>query len=122
MSIFIKGMDMPENCGKCRFAGVCVVHSVEEWPDLESIMFNEVIGVEGKRDPDCPLVEVPAHGRLVDADAFSEEMKKRQDAALEWRDDAKDEMTAARADAVLSFLCEVKLTLDKLPTVIPEEP
>lgn len=66
-------------------------------------------------------VEIPEHGRLVDADAFSDEMKERQDAAMEWKEEAKDSETAARADAVLSFLSEVKLTLDKLPTVIPEE-
>lgn len=66
-------------------------------------------------------VEVPEHGRLVDADAFSAEMRERQDAARKWKEEAKNSETAARADAVLSFLCEVKLTLDKLPTVIPKE-
>lgn len=65
--------------------------------------------------------QVPAHGRLVDCDAFSAEMKERQNEAGKWLRDAKDHDTAVRADAVLSFLCEVKLTLDKLPTVIPEE-
>ena len=63
--LLIKGMDMPKNCGECRFAGVCGVHSYDEWPDLESIYLNEVIGVDGVRDEDCPLVEIHAHGRLI---------------------------------------------------------
>ena len=55
--------------------------------------------------------------RYIDADALASEMKKRQDAATEWLKEAKDENAYARADAILSFLCEVKLTLDKQPTV-----
>ena len=103
MGIYIPSLDMPKRCVECWLL-VCACRG------------------EHKDRPDwCPLVEVPAHGRLVDADAFSAEMKKRQDAAREWKKEAKDSETAARADAVLSFLCEVKLTLDKLPTVIPKE-
>lgn len=65
MGIYIKDMAMPKSCRDCRFLdgeadtdyGVCA------W-----------CTVDGKaRDTytrqDCPLVEVPAHGRLVDADA-----------------------------------------------------
>lgn len=55
--------------------------------------------------------------RLIDADAFASEMKRRQDAAGKWLREAKDHETATRADAVLSFIYEVKLTLDKMPIV-----
>lgn len=55
--------------------------------------------------------------RLIDADAFAAEMKKRQDEAEKWLREAKDKETAIRADAVLSFLCEVKLTLEKATAV-----
>ena len=64
---------------------------------------------------------VQPHGRLIDADAFAADMKKRQEAAGKWLREAKDRETAVRADAVLSFLCEVKLTLDSAPTIIPPE-
>lgn len=70
MSIYIKGMEMPKNCGVCRFAGTCGVHKAEEWPDLESIVFNDVIGIDGVRDPDCPLIPVPEHGDLIDTRPF----------------------------------------------------
>lgn len=55
--------------------------------------------------------------RLIDADAFAEEMKVRRENAGEWLREAKDHDTAVRADAVLTFLIEVKLTLDKIPTI-----
>lgn len=70
MSILFKGMEMPKSCGECRFAGVCGVHSVDEWPDLESIVLNDVIGVGGERDQNCPLFPVPSHGDLIDRDAY----------------------------------------------------
>ena len=68
-----------------------------------------------KRVPPVP------HGRLIDADAFAAEMKKRQGEAGKWLREAKDRETAVRADAVLSFLCEVKLTLDAAPSIIEAE-
>lgn len=54
---------------------------------------------------------------LIDVDAFAAEMKERQDKAEKWLRESKDHETATRADAVLSFIYEVKLTLDKMPIV-----
>lgn len=72
MSVIVKNMEMPENCGGCRFIGSCGVHGNEEWPDIESIMFNDVIGIDGKRDKDCPLHPLPEkHGRLIDGDELA---------------------------------------------------
>ena len=74
MSILIKGMDMPKSCMNCPFKGfdrvcgrgnICSIN--------ESITFHAVLdGLDVKfvRKGDCPLVEVPPHGRLIDADAF----------------------------------------------------
>jgi hypothetical protein len=62
--------------------------------------------------------------RLIDADALCEEFKERQRAALRWKEKAildGDEEISIRADATLSFLSEVKLTIDNAPTVkVPE--
>lgn len=67
MSILIKGMEMPESCFYCPFVEktnpdeyVCMARN-EEF----SLVF-------GHRDKDCPLVEIPPHDRLIDADAFEE--------------------------------------------------
>ena len=51
----------------------------------------------------------------ISREAFAAEMKERQTEARKWLREAKDHDTAVRADAVLSFLCEAKLTLDKIP-------
>ena len=59
MSILIKGMEMPKNCGDC----------------LTNYMLNVVCDCDlnniedGRRMPNCPLVDIPTpHGRLIDAD------------------------------------------------------
>ena len=108
MSILIKGIDMPRNCDDCRLGIDC---AYDESQDGYKMM--------GGRPHNCPLVPVPPHGRLMDAEAFAAEMKMRQEEAGKWLREAKDRETAVRADAVLSFLCEVKLTLDAAHTVIP---
>lgn len=61
--------------------------------------------------------------RLIDADAFSEEMKRRQDACEKWMHNAEmlnDEDMIARANGAWSVFIETKLTLDKQPTVSPD--
>ena len=58
--------------------------------------------------------------RLIDADALCEDFKERQRAALRWKEKAildGDEERQIRADATLTFLSEVKLTIDNAPTV-----
>lgn len=58
--------------------------------------------------------------RLIDADALCEEFKRRQRAALRWKEEAilaDNEESKIRADAILTFLSEVKLTIDNAPTV-----
>lgn len=54
MSVLIKGMEMPNNCGACplRLA----------WCRERIYMVT--------RPERCPLVPVPPHGRLIDADEF----------------------------------------------------
>lgn len=52
MSIYIKGMGMPKSCSDCKiFCGLPY----------------QLRDKKGRR-PDCPLVPVPPHGRLIDAD------------------------------------------------------
>ena len=71
MSVLIKGMDMPENCFQCPCLDgeYCVCQAVDSYEKIESIKF---------RPPYCPLVEVPKHGRLVDADAIRKDIDKQR--------------------------------------------
>lgn len=64
MSILIKDKALPKTCEECLFYGI----------DAESVCFLEkcyVIRRVGQDKPSwCPLVSVPPHGRLIDADAL----------------------------------------------------
>jgi len=54
--------------------------------------------------------------RLADADAYSAEMKERQEAAWKWRNEAiaeEDELKLARAEGAFTAFTEAKLTMDK---------
>ena len=68
MSIFIKGMEMPENCNKCRFQSALRLY-------CDAMPYNFCGNTDDIERPDfCPLIEVPTpHGRLIDADEFERE-------------------------------------------------
>lgn len=69
MSILIKGMEMPTNCFLCPLSVL-----------NENRLFCEVTKNEmlrAKIDAECPLVPVPPHGRLIDADALFKEMERK---------------------------------------------
>lgn len=52
MNVIVKGMQMPTNCGNCPFRLA--------WCRERIYMVT--------RTQRCPLIELPDHGRLVDAD------------------------------------------------------
>ena len=60
MSILIKGMKMPHNCLYCPL-------SVLNGERLFCEITNDEV-LRSKIAQGCPLVEVPPHGRLIDAD------------------------------------------------------
>ena len=63
MSILIKGAKQPENCWVCDIGCsefvVCDFYNVENREEFKN-----------KRMDNCPLFELPPHGRLIDADAL----------------------------------------------------
>ena len=72
MSILIKGVDMPKDCCQCQFRREAYV----PWGWI-GCQLNAGIGKKKDykgRHPDCPLVEIPKHGRLIDADALYKQM------------------------------------------------
>lgn len=83
MSVIVKGMDMPESCGKC-FVG------------------NREICVNG-----CPLIPVPQHGRLIDADELLSSLAHNLGIrSLEY--------LTSQERAIVSWI-------DAAPTIIPAE-
>ena len=75
MSILIKGMEMPTRCGRCD---MCVPEADGDidWHNVCCITGADIVDV-GEKMVDCPLVPVPPHGRLIDADALEKEAQKR---------------------------------------------
>jgi len=63
--IYIPGMEMPKDCGCCPFR-----HSVKDydfcWAFRPHARLISGYGIS----ENCPLVSVPDHGRLIDADAL----------------------------------------------------
>lgn len=115
-------MEYPENCLQCSF--VRLVSNHYYCGCNANCMLGEYVEPLG-RHPDCPLVELPVgHGRLVDADAYSAEMKKRQDEAISWKDSSEKAgyfELFARADQAINTFAEAKLTLDKMETIVEAE-
>ena len=70
MSILIPNAKMPDECYKC-FASRCDDPEIDD--DYCSIL-KEDTPLAGKRS-DCPLVEIPKHGRLIDADKLNKKKK-----------------------------------------------
>lgn len=103
MDILIKGMEMPTTCGNCWF---CRAVSNEKWHcRLTGKSFASYSVGWGKenntgengqhpyiRRDDCPLVPVPPHGRLIDANALIADVRAHSesyfadDFAHEWVD------------------------------------
>lgn len=69
MGVYIKGLKMPKNCDACpmlyeyRFCSLTDDHASSiEWK------------TEEKRMPNCPLIELPDHGDLIDRDEAAHEI------------------------------------------------
>lgn len=75
MSVYIKGIKPPKNCDECDWSFDCA-------------RSDHIDGYEmlGGRPWGCPMVEVPPHGRLIDADKY------------EFPGDLKDEPTIIPAE------------------------
>ena len=74
MSILIRGMEMPKTCDDCK-AFVCY----RQWAGDSGDCFCGITksdAKDGVRNADCPLVPVPPHGRLIDADALEKDIDK----------------------------------------------
>lgn len=63
MSVIVKSMEMPKNCKECDLyiEDACYAKG---YRDYRSIM-------DKSKPDDCPLIELPPHGRLIDADELA---------------------------------------------------
>ena len=64
--VYIKGMQMPKTCEECSLnydCFACIVTGIRFYGD------SDFDPSKGKLE-NCPLIPVPDHGRLIDADAL----------------------------------------------------
>ena len=66
MSVLIKGMEMPKSCEKCP----CKTADAFGGLGCQATGYIPLRKVNQNRPDWCPLIPVPPHGRLIDADAL----------------------------------------------------
>ena len=94
MGVYIKGMEMPKNCGGCPLRASCVHRIYLEYrPDY------------------CPLIGIPPHGRLIDADAIEKKSDLTIANMADWE---------SIVDAVNNIINCWEL-IKNAPTIIPAE-
>ena len=100
--VYIKDLEMPKTCGEC------LLYHLR--PSGESYCaYNLFTVAEHERPADCPLVEVPDHGPLIDITTKTE-VQIIDEAYSEWT------MKTATVEDILNDLCD-----DMPPIIIPAD-
>lgn len=75
--LYIPGAKVPVSCNKCYDIGLA--HRLRDLgghcPRMDLHYSPDEQSFKNDRRADCPLVDVPAHGRLIDADATIEHLE-----------------------------------------------
>lgn len=109
MSILIKGAKVPSGCRMCEYKEWIV--EVRSWicPFRHKFVSNSVLK-GGKRYSDCPLVEIPPHGDLIDRDKLKNDIPETDADCFE-----------NCRDCTLLHQEDVWDIIDDVPTVIESE-
>jgi hypothetical protein len=99
MGVYIKGMEMPTSCDMCW--------ALDDYGDYPRCRITEEqrgynFPIREKRMVNCPLVPVPKHGWLIDADALRQSIKESIDECHKWDNELED-------------------AIDYAPTIIPAD-
>lgn len=116
MGTYIKGMEMPENCCACNFSSVV---PGEVWCKLAHAIIPDDQALVAKRPECCPLIPVPPHGRLIDADALGQSIKESIDECHKWANAVESRELYARVSQSLGTFVELSLRVKAAPTIIP---
>jgi len=71
MGVYIPNLKMPQTCEDCTLESYCGL-----WIEARRLCGETFTDAKSRvkatiRHPDCPLVELPQHGRLIDRDALT---------------------------------------------------
>lgn len=112
MSILIKGMGMPRHCEDCpflEFSGdypYCVATGTQKG-------YTFIPKLRTERMDSCPLVEIPPHGRLIDAD----KLRDVQQADADFFKGSNDYGEKSRYDEAINAVANII----NAPTIIEAE-
>ena len=105
--VYIKGMEMPTSCFYCPMREWHIIHGEKI---ISCRVAKMLIKNEDERPSSCPIVPVPEHGRLIDADALMAYFENIAD--IEWNKKA--------APISWSYAFEnVMNDIENAPTIIP---
>lgn len=115
MSVYIRGMKMPNRCFACSMCDVS--DGVRFFCGLSQCSYIEYrdidLDVAVNTRPDwCPLIELPPHGRLIDAD----ELVKRWTAPPEYY---PDDYSKSVYDNGKLMVKDFRASVIDAPTIIP---
>lgn len=83
MSIVIRSMKMPSKCIECKLMRRCGKDDLDYVCMPARVYVEDLTNACKPRPEYCPLVELPPHGRLIDADALMERFSYSPDDTLE---------------------------------------
>ena len=114
MGVYIKGMEMPTSCGNCPMC-----HSNAEY-DYAYCCVSSAETSGNKIPSGCPLVPVPPHGRLIDADELMHEFEKAQQTMAQHGREYSCSFMSSSQEISTEWYC-VEDMLENAPTIIPAE-
>lgn len=115
MSVIIKGMEMPRCCAECDAEGHYEDSYGDEYGFFCPFGYKAYTREtrELKRLDDCPLIHVPPHGRLIDADAMKKSVNQQIDFLR---------LLGGEFEEIANLFEEgIMKEIDNAPTIITEE-
>ena len=103
MSVIVKNMEMPPSCYFCSLADASFIRCEAFSPT--KLLEDDC---EERRPKWCPLIELPPHGRLIDADQLKEHLYQC-------------EVNGMPLHRMFTEIDELFDAIDDIPTVIEEE-
>ena len=112
MSIFIKGIEIPKNCGYCNADLACAAKCIRTQRLVLPSEYDT-----SKRHPACPLGELPPHGDLIDVSKIS--LQEYEQAAHDALHNGKGSILYD--SGVLAGARAITLLVRRAPVVVPAE-
>lgn len=116
MSVLIKGMKMPTSClkGGCPLDGfACQLWEDKYWSRVES--------PEKKRHKNCPLIELPDHGDLIEKRQIVDALANAEKNVSAIQRAAETEKDIRYCQGVMVGYANSILVIDNAPVIIPAE-